>query len=206
MERGGGFNIIMPNLAFSVLAFMALIVGGWPSVWTLWAVAAYFTISTSLLVLAQTGGLRDVLLAGIEHSAYIIKLIILITLYRRKGSDEASFIDHEIIEKAPSIISTDYRTFVPAIPDARQSERAIKQQARAWLVGLCDENTGELLDSAIHMTSAGSDGWLKVKAPHGDVRSYLLKRGVLVNKINGIALNRDLIGGVGDIDLALRDA
>lgn len=262
------------NLAFTLLAAMALMVGGWSSVATIVAAAGYFVLSSSLFVLAATGGLRDVLLSSIEAFSNLIKLALLIFYkwvvevrmhkYHKEFVREAevqgrmallaleldehynpeqegespdgdSFIFDESMQSLwqqaqdVSPKSADhYKTFVAPIPDsnpvaphnyiaeslstrprmisyASQSDMIVREQARAWLRSLFDERSGDPRADKLHMTNSSStDGWLKVKAPLGDVRKFLLQKRILINRPNGVALNRQIVDRRADIDIVLQ--
>lgn len=264
-ERGSGFFMITFNLAFTVLAALALIVGGWSSVATIFAASGYFVLSSSLFVLAATGGLRDVLLSGIDACSNLIKLVLLIFYkwqvevrmlkYQSQLVREANIqarlalVDLELQENYPDSDSNQgdsfifdesiqalwdeaqdvtpkspstFKTFVSAVPGieasnqevqstrprmvayASQSDMIVREQARAWLKSLFDERTGDVRGDKLHITnSSATDGWLKCKAPLGDVRKFLLQKKVLISRPNGLALNRQLVDRRADIDVVI---
>jgi len=219
LERGAGGVIILFNLTFAILGFMALMLGGWDSAATIVVVAVYFMLSTSVFVLAATGGLRDVTLELIHQSAGLARLLIVGLLFRQ-GKERQEWLqedNHRLIELTPSVDASPEtsRTYVAATPSyssqhgvtslsaSATHKQALRQQARAWLLSLFDEATGSLSEHKVHMTSTSTDGWLKVKVPDGEVKRLLITSGALVYRQNGIALNRARVSAIRDIEVIL---
>jgi hypothetical protein len=201
MERGAGAPIILGNIFFTVLGIFALKLGGWNGVAIMALAALYFPLSTSVLILAGSGGLRDVLLAITDRTFRVLEIMIIISW--RKWQHNTGLAMHGDDQELIEIIPSEYKSFVPAQIPTRQS---VRQQARGWLMGLCNERTGELDPNKVHDTGdTRSAGWLKIKAPTGDVRDYLLKRDLLVPRANGFAVNINKVGNSRDIEQVFQE-
>src|SRR5262245_34730341 len=196
MDRGTRAVMVAGNLAFTAVAVIALMLGGWNAVAVAAISALYFTGSTTVLLMAETGGLRDVLVLWIEHRTRRLELglrfKLLIKHQARQEPDEPEF-----IELNPMGLSS----FVAPLAPIRESGEAARVQARAWIRNLFEESTGQLNPEKVVLQSASErPGRLWVALPLGEARRHLLDSGAIVPIRNGFALNLDKLMHIGDVD------
>lgn len=212
MERATLRHGVLENLCFTVIAVIALILGGWNRAFVVIGACGYFTISTLVITFTSTGGLRDVILHWIEHKTRRFEIEARLEVITMKT--RVDWLDAERAGLPASLPAREYElvasagsNFVSAQPSrlpgtsTQGGEQATRQQARAWLASLFDQRSGEVRGDRVVTESASEGaGRLWVPVPLGEVRRILFESGAVLVVQNGYALNMRRIKRLEDID------
>lgn len=170
-------TVTLTNLLFAVIIVVALVRDGTSAIVSVITGGVYFGITMFSLLIVLSGTLANVLVSRQFHVTERRKIEVLggyISMQKLAAQG--------IPEASPHLLSGT-GAFVPP------AETDTVRDALGWVMQLYD-GQGQVDSRKVHTNSQReSPGRLKISAPQGAVREYLLTRRILREVENGYALN-----------------